>query len=463
MKWRAASVVLLAASTLSARQAPRAPDFTELATLAQSELKEINAPGAAIAVVKGDRMVYQQGVGIANLETGQPVTADMLFRVGSVTKMFTTAALATLADEGKLKLAEPIGKYTSGVNGKLSRVTAHQLMSHTAGMKDEAPAYGTHDDSSLAVTVRGWGEDYLFVEPGRVMSYSNPGLTLAGFVLEQVAKKPYAEVIDERLFKPLGMTHSTFYPTVAMTWPLAQGHTVSAQVAPRLVRPFADNAGYWPAGFMFSSVTDLARFTIAFMNDGIIDGHAVLKPSVIVTLSTGYTDIPSNPEHARYAYGLTTAMHRGVRLVEHGGAIDGFGASVRMLPDQKAAVVTLVNRTGGQLEKTSERALELLATLQPTASHPTTPIAMDATEMAKYTGTYLNGANRIELLVRDGKLWLRQGAGERAATKIGDLRFAVEGPPGARPLEFALVPGTDGQTAFLHIGSRALRKLPAPK
>src|SRR6185436_20628858 len=113
------------------------------------------------------------------------------------TKMFTTAALVSLAEEGRIKLGDPIGKYASGVNSRLAKVTAHQLMSHTAGIRDEAPSFGPHDETALATVVKSWKEDYVFVEPGRVMSYSNPGLTLAGYVLEQVAQKPYADVIDE--------------------------------------------------------------------------------------------------------------------------------------------------------------------------------------------------------------------------------------------------------------------------
>src|SRR5258705_3096496 len=106
--------------------------------------------------------------------------------------MSRTAPWLRLVEEETHNLAERIGKYTTGLHGKLSRVTAHQLMSHTAGIRDEAPAFGAHDETALAATVRSWGDDYLFTEPGRVMSYSNPGLTLAGFVVEQVAKSPYA-------------------------------------------------------------------------------------------------------------------------------------------------------------------------------------------------------------------------------------------------------------------------------
>src|SRR5712691_8920192 len=291
------------------------------------------------------------------------------------------------------------------------------------------------------------------------MSYSNPGLTLAGYVLEQIAQKPYADVIDERLFKPLGMNRSTFRPTVAMTWPLAQGHATTGADPPTIVRPFADHAGYWPAGFMFSNVSDLARFTIAFMNDGIIDGRAVLKPSAIATLSTGYVDVPSSAEPSRYGYGLTTATHRGVRVVEHGGAIPGFGASVRMLPEHKAAVVILVNRSGAGLPKTSERALEMLAPLQPATTLSTAPIAMDTGEMAKYAGSYTNPPVRVELVLRDGKLYFRREGQEAEVTKIGDLRFQVAPAAGGTPQSFALVPRPDGAIAFLHMGSRAFKRV----
>ena len=460
MKWWIAAAVAGAVSVAAQQAAPPPGEFSELNALAQSELKAINAPGATIAIVKGDRIVYQQGIGLASIETGQTMTPDMLFRVGSVTKMYTTAALVSLAEEGKIKLADPIGKYATGINGKLARVTAHQLMSHTAGLRDEAPAFGSHDESALAATVRSWGDDYVFVEPGRIMSYSNPGLTLAGYVLEQIAKKPYADVIDERLFKPLGMTRSTFRPTVAMTWPFAQGHTAAGGDPPAIVRPVADNAGYWPAGFMFSSAPELARFTIAFMNDGIIEGRSVLKPSAISTLSTGYADVPSSAEHARYAYGLTTSMHRGARVVEHGGAIDGFGASVRMLPDRKGAVVILVNKSGASLPRTSERALELLAPLQPAAPTTVTTIPMDAPEMVKYAGSYTNPPERIDLAIREGKLYVHRGTQDAEVTKIGDLRFSFTPAGAAAAQTFVLVPGPDGTIAFLHMSSRAFRKPP---
>jgi CubicO group peptidase (beta-lactamase class C family) len=109
-------------------------DFTQIEKVALEELKQTNTPGAAVSIVSGDRVVFVKGFGISNIETGMPVTPDILFRIGSVTKLFTAFVLVTLAEEEKIKLDAPIGNYVKGLNPQLSQVTVHQLLSHTAGM-----------------------------------------------------------------------------------------------------------------------------------------------------------------------------------------------------------------------------------------------------------------------------------------------------------------------------------------
>jgi CubicO group peptidase (beta-lactamase class C family) len=141
--------------------------------------------------------------------------------------------------------------------------------------------------------VRSLNEDYFFTEPGDIFSYSNPGFDVAGFLIEEVGGRPYADQMSERLFKPLGMNSTTFRPTVAMTYPLSQGHSLSGKANPTVIRPFGDNVAGWPDGFLFSSVNELARFAVAFMNSGRIDGKQVLTPAVITKLSTPYADLHS--------------------------------------------------------------------------------------------------------------------------------------------------------------------------
>ena len=250
----------------------QALDFSSLEKVAREELQQTNTPGAAVAVVLGDRVIYEKGFGIANVETEAPVTPDMLFRLGSTTKMFTATALVLLADQGKINLNEPIGKYITGLTPTLSQITAHQLLSHTSGIIDEAPMFGSNDESALGDGIRLWKDDRFFTDPGKIYSYSNPGFWLAGFLSETVGGRAYADQLAESVFKPLGMSRSTLRPLVAITYPLAQGHDVT-NGRPAVVRPAANNTATWPAGSIFSSVRDLSRFVIAFVNDGRIDGE----------------------------------------------------------------------------------------------------------------------------------------------------------------------------------------------
>src|SRR5262245_11177738 len=414
------------------------PDFGELEKVALAELAETNTPGAAVGVVSGDRLVFAKGFGVSNVETGAPVTPDMLFRLGSTTKMFTAAALVTLAEEGKLKLDEPIGKYAKGLSPKIAGLTAHQLLSHTAGLKnDGAQLFGRHDDEALADTVRALKDDFFLAAPGIIISYSNVGYWLSGYLIEAVSGKPYADALDERLFKSLGMQSTTLRPTMAMTRPLVQGHDVSGREKPRVVRPFADDAGSWPAGSIFSSVNDLSRFVIAFMNGGQIEGKQVLSPSLIKQLSSPHADVPGS--ESKYGYGLRMSKNRGVRMVEHGGARSGFGSLISMAPDHRFALIILVNRSAGSLSKTAEKAMELMLPLEARVEIKPTPVAMTEAEIARYIGVYGDQPNRIEISIKDGNLLFKGMGREAQVSKIGASRFSMTIPGRPQAGEFTLV------------------------
>ena len=143
-------------------------------------------------MVVGDRVVFAKGFGVSDIETGTPVNPDTLFRIASTTKMLTAAALVTLSDQGKIKLDAPVGNYVQGLTPKLARLTVHQLLSHTSGIRDGSSYYGPHDDGALKIFVQTWTDDYLVAEPGEIFSYSNLGYVLAARVLEEVSGKPFA-------------------------------------------------------------------------------------------------------------------------------------------------------------------------------------------------------------------------------------------------------------------------------
>jgi len=469
------TLALIAAPAFA--QQPRS-DYRDFEKAVSSELKETNTPGAAVAIVRGDHVIFAKGFGISNVETGDRVTPDMLFRVGSVTKMLTAAALVSLSEERRISLDAPVGDFTRGLDTRLSRLTAHQLLSHSAGIIDFAHTCCAQSESALAAEIRDAKDaGYFFTEPGRIFSYSNPSYHIGGYLIQELTGKPYADAMDELLFRPLGMTHTTYRPTTAMTFHLAQGHDAVGTARPTVVRPFVNNVGDWPSGYVYTNVTDLARFAIAFMSGGRIGGKQVLSSSLIATLSTPYVDVPFTwdvpPgffENAQYGHGFFIQEHRGVHLLHHGGTINGFGAFVAIVPEHRFAIMIFANRTGAILSKSLEKALELSLPLKPRPQvAPKKAKPMTLAEMESYTGTYVNGALKIELIVRDGKLLrkefypttVEEGPGrdfEAPVTKVGTNRFAFTLPGETTSAEFILVPGPGGRPEYLHSFMIAARR-----
>jgi CubicO group peptidase (beta-lactamase class C family) len=308
-------------------------------------------------------------------------------------------------------------------------------------------------------------DDHFFTELGKIFSYSNPGYDVAGLITEEVGGKAYADQMSERLFKPLGMNSTTFRPTMAMTYPLSQGHASSVNAKPTVIRPFVDNVAGWPDGFMFSSVNDLARFAIAFMNGGQIDGKQILIPSTITRLSTPYADIhsPFGFENGKYGYGLFIHDFRGMQVVWHAGLIPGFGALFQMVPAERFAVIILANRSEALLNRTAEKAMELILPLEKkTNSNSKQTFTISQAEMVNYTGIYFNKPEQAQILVKQGKLLLKEADGEFPVTKVGNYRFSISKQCDSATEEFVLVPDDNGKILYLHMGRHALKKV-SPK
>jgi CubicO group peptidase (beta-lactamase class C family)/imidazolonepropionase-like amidohydrolase len=438
---------------------PQSPDFAALDKVALAELKERGTPGAAVAVIKDGQVVYSKGYGVASSETGAPVTPEMLFRLGSTTKMLTAAALVTLAAQGRLKLDEPLGNSVKGLHPELARVTAHQLLSQSAGLRDFAATVVSNDDAALGQQIRAWRADVFYTEPGSIYSYSSPGYWLAGFLAEELGGKPYADVMDELLFKPLGMNRTTLRPAVAMTYPLVMGHRVNRQGQGRaeVIRPAFNNTAMWPGGSIYSNVGELARFVIAMLDGGKLDGKQVLAPLVVEKLPSPHVALPGALD-VHYGYGLLSYRERGVRVVTHGGASTGYGSTIQLVPEHRFAVIVLTNSSGETLPQTRDKAMELALSL--TAPEPETapkPQPLSEAELRSYTGTYSHAPRTWEVFMKEGKLYLRHEGAEQSLTNVGQHTFSY----GARQLVF--VPGADGDAQHLFMGLYAARKVQGGK
>jgi len=447
----------------SPRSIPRSDIPVRIAALLDSivpaELTATGTPGAAIAIVVGDQIVYAKGFGVASLETGLPVTPDMLFRIASTTKMLTSAAVLAASAQGFVALDSPAAAALPGLAPSIGRLTLRDLLRHRAGLREGSSYYGPHDESALLEFVRSWSDTLLFTEPGDVYSYSNLGYSLAGAVLARASRRTYAEAMRDLVFVPLGMHRSTLRPAEAMTFPLAQGHDSGDSGRVAVVRPFSNDVRYWPAGSVFTSANDFARFLIALLNHGQLGGIQALPRNVVDTLLAQQTDVPGYPpsERAGYAFGLVVRELRGVRMYQHGGTRIGFGSLVRLIPDHDIGIVILANRTNGLLLNTLERATALLVPGQDSSQPPPVAEPLSVADARAAAGHYVNtpGEMELELVAKDGTLILRNPQSrhpEVTVTKTSDGRYR------AGNQTFALVSGKRERNRYLFIAGHALRK-----
>ncbi|HKR21413.1 MAG TPA: serine hydrolase domain-containing protein [Pyrinomonadaceae bacterium] len=430
------------------------PDFTELEKLVPEELKERNTPGAVIAIVSGDRVVYQKAFGLANIETRAEMTPEMLFRLGSTTKMFTAAALVSLAEQNKIKLDEPIGNRVKGLNPKIAELTPHHLLSNSAGVRDFAAPGISNDDPALGNMVRSWKDEIFFTtQQGDVYSYSSAGFWLSGFVVEELQGKPYADAMTELLFKPLGMDRTTLRPLMALTYPTATAHAID-KGQPVIVRPFFNNVAMWPAGSIFSNANDLSRWVIALLNDGRLDGKQVLSSSLIGKMFGHHISVPGE-KNSYYAYGLTAFKFNDVEFVGHGGFSRGYGSMIQMVPARKFAVIVLTNKSGETLRKTLNKAMELGLGLKDEPAKPEQVTPLTAAEMAEYAGSYSHAPQTWDISIRDGKLYVKVDGAEHQLTKSGDRKVTY----GPNNEELVFVPGKSGKIEYLFSNLYAAKRV----
>ncbi|MGA1361227.1 MAG: serine hydrolase domain-containing protein, partial [Gemmatimonadaceae bacterium] len=379
---------------------------------------------------------------------------------GSVTKMLTAATLLELAAAGKLDPQAPIGRYVPEVaTRRVGTVTTHHLLTHTAGWLDNAVAYGRMGEGALGEVFREVTDTLFFTDPGQVISYSNPGFSMAGYVAERAGEARFATLAERLVLRPVGMTRSTFRPLEVMTTDFAQGHMGSPGSAPAMVRPYTENTAQWAAGFLFSTAGELARFTMALMQDGELDGKRVLAPTTVQRLTTGYQPIPGDST-ARYGYGLVIGRKDGARVWEHGGAINGFDAMVTMWPERRAALIVLDNRSGSPLTEIDRFVRETVLTLPPRPT-PTavTPRVGTAEEQRAIVGTYAMGATRVSIATSSDTLRFTQGPVTLPLLLLGAERIRVL-PPMGDPIDLLLVRDGSGRVRYLHQGLRALARQP---
>src|SRR5438132_3489333 len=326
------------ASAVAPEPSPR-PELTKtdfetlLDALIPSQLRNRNIAGAVVSVVKDGQVLFQKGYGYADFEAKKPVLPDQtLFRPGSISKLFTATAVMQLVEQGKLDLDRDVNEYLDFAIPKTypEPVTLRQLLTHTAGFEETLKNLFVAHESDLK-PLRTYLVNQMpprIFPTGKVVSYSNYGFTVAGYIVEHVTGEKFERYIDNHIFKPLRMTNSTFDQPlpVALTPQMSQGYLAAAK-KPRDFE-FVQAA---PAGALSTTAADMTRFMLAFLQDGTVDGVAILKPETMRQMESRQFELHTMIN----GLGLTFMEYsmNGQRIVAHGGDTVHFHSDMVLVPD----------------------------------------------------------------------------------------------------------------------------------
>jgi len=258
--------------------------------------------------------------------------------MGSMNKMFTATSILQLAQAGKLKLTDPLGKYLPDYPNKdvATKVTIHHLLTHTGGTGDIfGPEFDQHrlELKTLQDYVNLYGKRALEFEPGSKWEYSNYGFLLLGVVVEKVSGQSYYDYVKEHIFKPAGMSSSDSLPEEQAVAGRSVGYTKMDSPA---WKPNTDTLPYrgTSAGGGYTTVEDLQRFANALLN------HKLLDAEHVELLTTGHADTPRG---TKYAYGFMDNNEDGVRWFGHGGGAPGMNGDLRIFPRSGYVIAVLAN------------------------------------------------------------------------------------------------------------------------
>jgi len=316
-------------------------------TCVERDMFRIDAPGAAVAVVLDGELIYEQGYGVKHRLTGGDVGPNTVFRIGSVTKQMTAAAVMQQVELGRVVLSAPVTDYIPEfeVAGRwpADRITVWNLLTHTTGFPDWIN--DTVRTGNDALSAWAASQDYveLYAPPGSFWNYSNPNYMLAGLVAERASGVPYRDLLKQQLWEPAGMHATTFSPSEVIDGgDYSYGHAVDPETG---VSTFIAPTRYdlWaagPAGWAFSNVGDLVHWALLLM-DG---GGPVLAPGSAATMQEPHQWIHYTPD-LFYGFGVMIEEYRGLDVRQHGGNVTGYGTYLLWVPERRFAVALLANVT----------------------------------------------------------------------------------------------------------------------
>ncbi len=395
----------------------------------QPEIKESLA-GAALVVVKGDKVLMKKGYGYADMEQQIPVDPDRtVFRVASISKVITATAVMQLAEQGKLDLNQDIAAYTGDVhipNLTGAPLTMKHLLTNASGFDYGDTSESSTNDLKREAPIKQYMLDNtptVIRKPGDYYRYDNLGFTLQGYIVEQVTRQPFGQYVQKHIFEPLGMTNSSFRLTPDITKGLAVPYNQLGEAMP----DYATVPTELPGGGMLTTGSDMAQFMLAHLNGGTLGNQTILNKETAADMHKPQLAI--HPKLPNMAYGFEYAAqqdYNGYDVVEKGGDIEGYHSGMWLIPDEKVGVFLTVNK---DIEIRQPFIQAFMKHYFPQQSIPEAPKSQTRTDLKKLEGMYSDLRNRMwtsRIRADDGKLIVKDPLGEHILQEMEPLLFQDE-------------------------------------
>lgn len=457
-------------------QPPGLADPEELEAFAdrffqKREIMEKQIPGAVLVIVKDGDVWLAKGYGYADLENRVPVDPEnTLFRLASITKVFTAVSVMQQVEQGKIALDQDVRRYLGDIrleNKTNTPLTVEHLLTHSTGFDrvDSPPGGLIKFDPEEADSLEDYVRTYLPAvvrEPGEAYIYDNNASMLQGYIVQRVTGMPFSQYLEEHLFKPLGMKHTSLLVTEENL-----GRLATAYVDQNVPLPFYSiNPVENPQGGIVSTGSDMARFMLALLNGGTLDGAQILKPETIRTMQTPKRSI--HPKVPQIGYGFEFAFHEafnGQSVVGKGGDLPGYSSWMYLLPEQNIGIFIAYNKTEND-DMTDARELFFKAFMNhyfPAAGQPA-DYPSEAEQLKRFEGLYRD--LRVGYVVTrvyvgdDGQLTAENLLGRQKLRQIDPLLFLdEEGAP------VAFKEGESGEIRYMYSRANIVswsEKMPEP-
>ena len=380
-------------------QAPAAPMASDLVgfealldPIFAERMEKSHIPGAVVSIVKDGKIIFIKGYGVADVETMRPVVPDKtIFRIGSITKVFTATAVIQLADREKIKLHDDVNKYLKEVRVPDTfpqPITFADLLTHTSGLDEISPGRRTSNEADV-IPLGTFLKSRIVRQfpPGEIISYSTYNPALEALTIEQITGTPFKTYLEKNIFAPLKMSRTSITAVKKeYQQDLAAGYEYQENKYQKL--PFQWFHTY-PASDINATAADMARFMIANLQYGAIDGKRILSEKAAREMQQ--THFRNHPKIPGWAYGFQEGMQNNLRFLEHGGSMDdGYSAMMTFVPEKGFGVFVAANTENGGFVIAEAVKKALFNRYFPTPTKPEVPQTKNPPPemLKKFAGKY---------------------------------------------------------------------------